>query len=100
MKYHTECRLGRWYYEGEGKQRYSTSPAYSKLEQPHIGVHAAGQGALEAFAKGDERAVLKSLTAMEHASVKVFELLNELDREIAEQEYVVMEEDHGDVDLF
>ena len=100
IKDHTECRLGHWYYEGEGKQRYSTSPAFSKLEQPHVQAHAAGQAAYEAFSEGDEREVLKSLTVMEQASVKVFGFLNELDKEIAKQEYVLSKEDHGDVDLF
>ncbi|MBV1889533.1 MAG: CZB domain-containing protein [Gammaproteobacteria bacterium] len=100
LKDHTECRLGHWYYEGEGLQRYSTSTAFSKLEQPHIRVHTAGAAALDAFSRDDEREVLKSLTEMEQASVQVFNLLNELDAEIAKQEYVMSKEDHGEVDLF
>ena len=100
VKLHTECRLGRWYYEGEGKQRYSKSLAYSKLEQPHIAVHEAGKAALEAFDNADEHAMLKNLMTMEQSSVEIFDLLNELDQEIASQEYVVAAEDRGDVDLF
>ncbi len=33
------CRLGKWYYEGIGKRRFSTVPSYKRLEAPHSVVH-------------------------------------------------------------
>jgi methyl-accepting chemotaxis protein len=36
---HRSCRLGTWYYEGEGAVRYSQVPSYARLEAPHAGVH-------------------------------------------------------------
>jgi len=45
---HTTCRLGKWFYEGDGIQRYSNTVAYSKLETPHMQVHQSGIQALKA----------------------------------------------------
>lgn len=36
---HHECRMGKWYYEGEGKTRFSTTNAYKALEVYHTNVH-------------------------------------------------------------
>ena len=37
---HFNCRLGKWYYEGEGKNGFSQYPAYAQLEKHHAGVHS------------------------------------------------------------
>jgi len=34
-----ECRLGRWYSSGNGKEVFSSTPSYNKLAQPHKAVH-------------------------------------------------------------
>ena len=39
---HKECRLGEWYYKGEGKQSYSQFGGFSELEEPHTRVHTNG----------------------------------------------------------
>jgi hypothetical protein len=36
---HRGCRLGTWYYEGQGAEMYSQVPSYSRLERPHVEVH-------------------------------------------------------------
>ena len=36
---HRGCRLGTWYYEGEGAQNYAQVPSYARLEAPHASVH-------------------------------------------------------------
>ena len=36
---HRGCRLGHWYYEGEGADHYSNVASYSRLEAPHANVH-------------------------------------------------------------
>lgn len=36
---HTRCRLGRWYYEGEGAEQFATTRAYAPMEAPHQAVH-------------------------------------------------------------
>lgn len=44
---HTACRMGRWYYEGDGSKSFSHTTAYKKLEEPHATVHKAVQEAVE-----------------------------------------------------
>ena len=42
-----ECRLGRWYSEGKGKEVFSSMPSYTKLAQPHKAVHDNIKKAIE-----------------------------------------------------
>lgn len=44
---HTGCRMGRWYYEGDGSRSFSHTAAYKKLEAPHAAVHKAVQDAVK-----------------------------------------------------
>ena len=36
---HRGCRMGTWYYEGQGAQQFSQEPSFQLLEAPHMGVH-------------------------------------------------------------
>lgn len=36
---HRGCRLGTWYYEGQGLEMFSHVPSYNRLEAPHAAVH-------------------------------------------------------------
>ena len=36
---HHDCRLGKWYDTGTGKQLFSQFASYPKIEPPHQGVH-------------------------------------------------------------
>lgn len=40
---HHECRLGKWYDTGRGRQFFSHLPSFSKLEAPHAQVHESIQ---------------------------------------------------------
>ena len=75
---HTECRLGQWYYHGDGK-RYMNHPAFASLEEPHKRVHAAGVEAMLTAKDNDALAARNALTSMEEASDQVFRALNSLD---------------------
>ena len=75
---HTGCRLGKWYYEGDGHGCYSKLPGYREMEAPHISVHKAGREALEALAKGDLLSGSDSIGRMEDASLLVVESLERL----------------------
>jgi chromosome segregation ATPase len=44
---HHNCRLGKWYYQGEGKQRFSGQPSFANLETPHQMVHSSAHQSLE-----------------------------------------------------
>jgi len=75
---HTACRLGKWYYEGDGKDCFSRLSGYREVEAPHIEVHRAGRAALEAHAAGDVEATLREVRAMEDASIAVIEQLDRM----------------------
>ena len=75
---HTACRLGKWYFEGEGKKYYSSLPAYREMDGPHQVVHAKGRSAVENFYSGDFSTALASILDMEKASAVVLECLEHL----------------------
>ncbi len=76
---HTQCRLGKWYNEGDGKKLYADKPAYQELEQPHKRVHEAGLEALSFAAAANQPEMLNALEAMESASIQVMTLLENLE---------------------
>jgi len=84
---HSMCRLGKWYYEGEGREKYASHDAFKKIEGPHSEVHKNGLAALLAFADGNEKEAIKKLTLMEKASFKVVDLLTALSHEITQAAY-------------
>ena len=75
---HTMCRLGKWYYQGEGSTKYSEFDAFKKIESPHADVHKNGLSALLAHEAGNSEEAVKKLTLMENASFKVVDLLSSL----------------------
>lgn len=101
---HEECRLGNWYYQGEG-QKYKALPTFKALEAPHKEVHWYGVLAMEKHNQGNEEAAYEELKKMEVASDRLIELLDQLEVEIVgcevhiehlKNEQTVQE----DVDLF
>ncbi|HPE79303.1 MAG TPA: methyl-accepting chemotaxis protein [Gammaproteobacteria bacterium] len=79
---HHDCRLGKWYYEGEGKEFFASSQHYAGLEGPHEKVHSSTE---VVFAKlGEETGVLDyaalvpAVQAMESASQEVFRRLDRI----------------------
>ena len=75
---HTCCRLGKWYYEGEGKECYSKLKGYREMESPHVQVHRAGKEALAALRAGDLLAGTDAVARMEAASLDVVKSLEAL----------------------
>ena len=72
---HHSCRLGKWYYEGEGGQCFSKLPGYREMEEPHQRVHQFGVEALTRFYAGGYQAGLESIAEMEKASSEVLAAL-------------------------
>lgn len=68
---HTACRLGKWYYEGDGKTSFSGLPGYKEIESPHMAVHSHGVQAIRHFHAGEHKAGLEELGRMEAASLLV-----------------------------
>lgn len=79
---HTECRLGKWYFEGEGRSRYSQYRAFQMMDQPHKLVHEAGRNALQHAANGDKAALLQALQQMESASQQVTQAISDLQQQV------------------
>ncbi|MCK6391867.1 MAG: CZB domain-containing protein [Azonexus sp.] len=75
---HTQCRLGKWYYEGEGQACFSRLDGYRDIESPHVDVHRAGIEALRARQQGDMDSMLRHVEAMERASFQVQENLQRM----------------------
>lgn len=86
---HHNCRLGKWYEQGQGKQSFSHVPAYSELEpwhvQVHLGVHKAVELTQEDWMHDEEalQAIIKAMRQAEEGSHKVIELISKL----VEQKY-------------
>jgi hypothetical protein len=74
---HLGCRLGKWYYEGDGKECFSRLPGYRELEPPHKQVHEHGRAAVAAYLGGDIDTSVARLADMEKASMEV---LGQLER--------------------
>ncbi|WP_423896041.1 CZB domain-containing protein [Candidatus Pelagadaptatus aseana] len=79
---HTMCRLGKWYYQGEGAEHYNRSHAFQSLEAPHAAVHSSGLDALQFEIDGDNHTAHKRFVDMEDASDRVIGCLDQLAREI------------------
>ena len=75
---HTVCRLGKWYYEGDGKECFSKLPGYSEIESPHKSVHTHGQTAVRVFRNGDIETGAAELLAMEQDSMSVLSYLEKM----------------------
>jgi len=78
---HHNCRLGKWYYQGEGKENFSTTPSYKSLEEPHALVHNATHKVFDAIAKDDASnadILQEAFKEMEEGSKKVFETLDKI----------------------
>ena len=78
----TCCRLGKWYYEGDGHQLYVHLPSFKALETPHQAVHCNGLQALQHHQEKNISLKIDRLKKMEAASITVLEMLGELEEEI------------------
>lgn len=72
------CRLGQWYYDGEGRERFAGLPGYAELETPHRAVHEHARQAVALYYKGELEAALAELQAMESANLKVMGGMNRM----------------------
>jgi len=99
FKSHHDCRLGKWYFTGDGQKYLAGIPAFQQLDTPHEAVHNEGGAGLEAFAEQNYELANQHFMAMEEASRQVTTLLDKL-----KIEYVKVlneiRDGMGDVELF
>ncbi|GIU51872.1 chemotaxis protein [Shewanella sairae] len=78
---HSECRLGQWYYRGDGKG-YSHLRSYALLEDPHKDVHEGGREAMNQANSGNMAGMVTAINVMEDASEQVVDKIDNLMNEI------------------
>ena len=75
-----ECRLGKWYFEGTGKEKFGKCTSYSKMSTPHKLVHDSIKKAVDCVQKGtcteESQNVMTYFNDAEKASIQVIESLN------------------------
>lgn len=78
----TECRLGKWYFEGTGKEKFGKCASFSKMVEPHKEVHDSIKKAVDCVKNGtctqESQNVMTYFNNAENASKKVIELLGTL----------------------
>lgn len=77
---HQSCRLGEWYYRGEGKT-YAGQSAFTSIEKPHKTVHEAGILAIKAAQAEEPDSMAAHLKQMESASNDIFRHLTALQKQ-------------------
>lgn len=100
---HHQCRLGRWYFEGNGKKLFSNLPSFQPLDKPHEQVHKNGLDALNLYAAGDRHGAIEALQRMESASIEVQSLLEEMIEDLLESVndiQVVSQQTAGEIEVF
>ena len=81
---HRGCRLGTWYYEGQGAAAFSHVPSFPRMEVPHAGVHQNVQEAVTLLGRPWERdpelqnRIYGHFEAAERASEEVIQVIDRM----------------------
>ncbi len=68
---HTACRLGKWYYEGEGRDCFSKLDGYAAIANPHQAFHQYGKEAVSHFRAGSPMKGMELVAKLEASSMEV-----------------------------
>jgi len=86
---HHECRLGKWYEHGIGKEHFQHTKSYPKLEKPHATVHNEANRLANECASGKAMCSKVEIETMvrtiEAASIEVYKALDEMVEERAQE---------------
>ncbi len=75
---HTDCRLGKWYFEGEGRDCFSRLDGYAAVANPHQAFHQHGREAVTAFRSGDFLGGIELVGKLEADSMEVLSALERI----------------------
>ena len=75
---HTACRLGKWYFEGEGKDCFSKLDGYAAVANPHQSFHQNGREAVTAFRNGEALRGIELVGKLEADSMEVLAALERI----------------------
>ena len=84
---HHNCRLGKWYDEGDGKKVFSSAGSYMSLEKPHSNLHNGTKTVFELIKESplDYSALFNAFSVIEENSLEVFSILDKVNHEIREK---------------
>lgn len=68
---HQHCRLGKWYFSPQTKERIGHYQSYKEIDAPHQAVHIHAKEAAEAYEKGDIVEAERQLVLLEKSSEAV-----------------------------
>jgi len=83
-KDHRECRLGTWYYEGQGAKQFSHVASFPQLEAPHAEVHQNIRDAISMLERswekdqGAQNQIYAHFEAAERASDQVVMVIDRM----------------------
>ncbi|MDD5384868.1 MAG: methyl-accepting chemotaxis protein [Gallionella sp.] len=75
---HTDCRLGKWYFEGEGKDCFFKLDGYAAVANPHQAFHQHGREAVTAFRSGEPLRGIDLIGKLEADSMEVLAALERI----------------------
>lgn len=77
---HHNCRLGKWYYEGDGFENFNSTPSYKSLEKPHEVVHNGTHHVFDEIANTpiNLNRLRSAFKEMEQGSAQVFSILDKI----------------------
>lgn len=75
---HTDCRLGKWYFEGEGRDCFSMLDGYAAVANPHQAFHQHGREAVNAFRSGESLRGIELVGKLEADSMEVLSALERI----------------------
>ena len=81
---HHDCRLGKWYETGVGKNRFGHTQSYNEIMKPHKNVHTHIITAIESLKKDsltNQENILEHFKTAESSSKELFILLDKLSSE-------------------
>ncbi len=94
---HTACRLGHWYYQGNGQQHFSGTQGFRELEAPHQRFHQLAVQAVGAARQGV--GVAGVMSRMEDESMRIIAVLDALANHYA-HDVETQDVSSGSIDLF
>ncbi|HCI14825.1 MAG TPA: chemotaxis protein [Gallionellaceae bacterium] len=75
---HTACRLGKWYFEGDGKVCFSRLDGYVMVDKPHQEFHQYGREAVAALRAGNPLRGMALVAKLEASSLEVLSALERI----------------------
>jgi predicted nucleic acid-binding Zn-ribbon protein len=75
---HADCRLGKWYFTGEGRDCYSKLDGYADVANPHQAFHQHGKEAVTAFRAGEPLSGMALVEKLEADSMQVLAALERI----------------------